>query len=121
MKILICGSRNWDNEKAIRRELMNLILGLAFVKDILIIHGAAKGADSQAGKLAQGMNLAVRAVPADWNKHGRAAGPIRNMEMLRMRPDQVWAFTEDLSKSRGTAHTVTHARKMGIPVTVFNS
>jgi len=58
--------------------------------------------------------------PADWDKHGKAAGPIRNTEMIEDgRPDVVIAFTYDLPSSKGTADTVKKAKKAHIPVFVY--
>jgi hypothetical protein len=112
--ILICGDRNWGNSQAIRREL-----GKLDPTDDVVIHGAARGADSIAGTDAAAMGFAVRSYPADWRRHGRAAGPIRNREMLQQRPDQVWAFHDDIHNSRGTADMLRIAKAAGIPTTLF--
>jgi hypothetical protein len=77
-----------------------------------IIHGGAKGADLFAGKWATMNGIKETAVPADWNKHGRAAGPIRNQLMLEMKPDGVVAFPG----GRGTADMANRAEKSGIKV-----
>lgn len=45
-------------------------------------HGACRGADTWAAASAKAMGLVVEAWPADWDKHGRSAGPIRNRSML---------------------------------------
>lgn len=86
-----------------------------------IIHGAAKGADSIAGRLAEkNKDFEVEAFPADWKQYGKAAGPIRNKQMLDSGLDLVFAFHNDLSKSKGTKHMVEICRKAGIPVGVFS-
>ena len=54
----------------------------------------------------------VNAKPADWKRHGRAAGPIRNGEMLKDRPDLVVAFPG----GKGTANMVTQATNAGIEI-----
>lgn len=58
--------------------------------------------------------------PADWNKYGKVAGPIRNSEMLKLHPDidLVLAFHDDLSESKGTRDMVHKAQKAGIEVWV---
>lgn len=57
-----------------------------------IIEGGATGADTIAGWWA-GVNQVTRTtVPANWKKHGKSAGPIRNQAMLALRPDLVIAF-----------------------------
>jgi hypothetical protein len=51
--------------------------------------------------------------PADWAKHGRAASPIRNQQMLdEGRPNLVVAFPG----GRGTADMVRRARSAGVEV-----
>lgn len=111
MKILICGSRDYKNIEAIK----NVINRLS-AEDI-VIHGCAKGADSIAGYLAKNKGLKVLEFPAQWDKYGKAAGPIRNKQMLdEGKPDEVYAFYADKSKSRGTKNMVKQSRKAGIPV-----
>jgi len=83
----------------------------------MLIHGAARGADSLAASWAIDTGLAefgeVLAFPADWNKHGVAAGPVRNQEMLDVgKPDLVVAF----AGGRGTEDMVRRAIKAGINV-----
>jgi hypothetical protein len=58
-----------------------------------IIHGAAAGADTLAGDWAAERGVPVRLFRANWEKHGRAAGPIRNRQMLdEGKPEIVIAF-----------------------------
>ena len=53
------------------------------------------------------------AFPAEWKKHGKAAGPIRNRKMLQDgKPDLVLAFPG----GRGTANMVELATDAGIRV-----
>jgi len=112
MIVLICGDRFWSDRQAIRRRLAQL------PKDTIILHGAASGADTIAGEEATKLGLTVKQFPANWNKHGRAAGPIRNRQMLDHKPNLVIAFHNDLSKSKGTKDTVQEAIKRGIPTYV---
>jgi hypothetical protein len=81
-----------------------------------IMHGDARGIDRTAGELADALGFFVEVYPADWERHGRRAGVVRNLEMLAKRPDLVLAFWD--GSSRGTKHTIDEARKRGIPVEV---
>jgi hypothetical protein len=110
MKVLVCGDRFWTDKDKIRARLAQLPAGT------IILHGAARGADSIAAGIAQSLGFEVRAFPADWNKHGKAAGPIRNREMLNEKPDLVIAFHPNLAQSKGTKDTVGEAKRRGIPV-----
>jgi hypothetical protein len=114
VRLLVCGDRNWTNVMAIHRELFVL------PRDTVIIHGAARGADSIAGAIALDLGMQVEEYPADWETLGKAAGVLRNQQMLDQgKPDRVYAFHSNLSESRGTADMVSRARSAGIPTTVL--
>lgn len=112
MKVLVCGDRNWTDKSKI------LEIISSWTNIILIIHGAARGADNLAGIVGKELNIPVQEFPANWNKYGKAAGPIRNLEMLKENPDLVLAFHSNISVSKGTAHTVREAKKLDIPVVI---
>jgi len=81
----------------------------------VIIHGDCRGADRLAGQAAEQLGLTVRAYPAQWDSHGRAAGPIRNQQMIdEEHPDLVIAFHDDLTKSKGTRDMLQRAKRSGI-------
>jgi len=51
--------------------------------------------------------------PADWSRHGKSAGPIRNRQMLiEGRPDIVVAFPG----GKGTANMIKQAVEAGVKV-----
>lgn len=114
MKVLVCGDRYWNNVPKIKERLAKLPEGT------LILHGCCRGADTLAGLAAMVLGLPIQTFPADWEKHGLAAGPIRNRQMLDEKPDLVIAFHPDLSKSKGTADTVREAEKRGIAVEIVS-
>lgn len=111
MKVLVCGDRNWKDWSKIRTRLVEL-------KPSSVITGGARGADTIAAISSSELGVPVQVFPANWSTYGRAAGPIRNREMLDQYPDLVLAFHSDLSKSKGTADCVREARKRGIKVEV---
>ena len=116
MRVLICGDRNWTDRKAIR----DFVSGLPFGS--VVIEGEAKGADSIARDVAGEQGFMVMPFPANWKLYGRAAGPIRNKQMLTEgKPDLVVAFHNDIDSSRGTANMVDQARKAGIETKVMTS
>jgi len=49
-----------------------------------LLHGGARGADRAIGRAAFQLGWSVEVLPADWRRHGRAAGPIRNRELLEL-------------------------------------
>lgn len=117
LRILVCGDRNWSDASAIMRELEKYASA-----NPVVIHGGARGADSLAGDTAYRLGLQTEVFIADWQSYGRAAGPIRNTQMLdKGEPDLVLAFHGDLNRSRGTRNMVEQAKRRGIPVSVFAS
>ena len=101
MRVLITGGRDFADRQLLFETLDRLHAARGFT---LVIHGAAKGADSLADEWAKERGIEVQARPADWKKHGRAAGPIRNQEMLKENPQLVVAFPG----GKGTANMVGH-------------
>ena len=61
----------------------------------------------------RGLNIELH--PADWHRHGRAAGPIRNAEMAA-EADALIAFWD--GQSRGTANMIKIAKDKGLQVAV---
>ena len=124
MKILVTGDRNWTDELKIFNTLMEIGFDYpvdgensSFNHDITLIEGEARGADTLARIAAEKLDWTVIKVPAEWNKYGKAAGPIRNQAMLDLDPDLVVAFHSDLENSRGTKDMVERAKKKGVKVT----
>ena len=111
MRVLICGSRSWADYDAIE------ILVKSFEKSTVVIQGMCRGADLMAKNAALKHELAVEDYPAEWERFGKSAGPIRNAQMLEEgAPDIVYAFHSDISRSKGTKDMVEKARAKGIPV-----
>ena len=120
MKILVCGDRDWSNEEYLEQVL--IALGTEYGVPYTIIQGGARGADTMAYYFAQRWNLPCETYRAEWTLYGRAAGAIRNREMLTDgKPDLVVAFHDDLENSKGTKNMVNIAHKAGVPVRVFTS
>lgn len=93
-----------------------------------VIEGGAAGIDMIAGSVATSECLPVHSFPADWKAHGRAAGPIRNTEMLRFLQERiaeghtgvVLAFHPHIEQSKGTRNMVKQARDAGLTVYVYD-
>jgi hypothetical protein len=114
MRLLVCGDRHWSDFKLV----VEVLDGFAnqYLWDVVVIHGAAAGADTMAGDWADVRDVPVEVYPAQWDRYGKAAGPIRNQEMLATGIDLVLAFHDDIRNSKGTKHMVNIARDAGIPV-----
>lgn len=106
MKLLICGGRDFDDVEFIITQLGRLHQNRQITE---LIHGAAKGADTICSLWAKEMDIPVRPFPADWKTHPRAAGPIRNQQMLTEgKPDALFAFPG----GKGTADMVNRSKKV---------
>ena len=112
MKLLVCGDRNWGSNLIIR-------MWLDYLNPSLVIEGESRGADLISRKVAEEMGIKVDPYPARWEEYGRAAGPIRNREMLDQNPDLVLAFHFDITQSKGTADTLFEAERRGISYAVI--
>lgn len=117
MKVLVCGSRTWRDQRKIEARLRQLPRGS------IVIHGQARGADTIAGTIAEALGFDVRAFPAEWRPLGRdgpvdyGAGKTRNLVMLDEQPELVLAFWD--RRSTGTKHTIDAALERGIAVEVI--
>lgn len=119
MRVLVCGGRDYNDYDYVRHVLYDFCdtHGLAdneykMPNGITIIHGGAKGADHLADQWAVVNWVPIEEYKADWDKHGKAAGPIRNQQMLDTGVDYVIAFPG----GRGTEHMKKIARKAGVSV-----
>lgn len=108
MRYLICGSRTFLDKERMRAVLVSRGFGPSDV----VITGGAKGADSLGHELAVELGCETEVYPADWNKYGKGAGPVRNQQMLdEGKPEFILAFVDrPLTESRGTADMVRRAK-----------
>lgn len=118
VRVLVTGSRSWTDREVIRQALASIpVVHRALTRNVTVVHGAARGADTIAAEEATKLGMAVEAHPADWERHGKAAGPIRNGEMVALGADVVLAFP--LGRSVGTRDCMRRAQRAGIAVINF--
>jgi predicted Rossmann-fold nucleotide-binding protein len=98
----------------------------------LLLHGGARGADAAIGRAAQQLGWSALVMPAQWQLHGRAAGPIRNRELLEQAVARAEAHSSPgyqasvlvvaFPGGAGTASLVQQARRMAsrspVPISV---
>jgi hypothetical protein len=113
-RLLVTGSRTWTDVRTIEQALA-VILD-RHPEGVLLVHGACpRGADAiAAAYAARTPGYQIEAHPADWRRHGRAAGYRRNAEMIALGADGCAAFIRD--NSPGSGHAIQLARAAGIPV-----
>lgn len=113
-RVLVCGGRDYTDQA--------MLFGVLDMEsehgpiNAIIQGDCPTGADRLARLWALSRNEHYDSYPADWQSHGRAAGPIRNQQMIdEGRPTKVFAFPG----GRGTADMVRRARAAGVPVFEF--
>ena len=87
-----------------------------------LLHGGARGADRTIGRAAFQLGWSVEVLPADWRRHGRAAGPIRNRKLLELAISRAEALSSAAAPASvlvvafpggaGTASLVREARRL---------
>jgi hypothetical protein len=75
-----------------------------------VVCGEARGADRVGKAWAIEHGIPVKSFPADWDKHGKRAGILRNEEMGRY-ADRLIAIWD--GKSRGTKHMIDFMQSLG--------
>lgn len=119
-RILITGSREWPKPAWVMDTLVEYMTeNLTEDVKFIVVQGEARGADLQAKDCAKALKEAGWPVtyerhPADWQKHGRRAGFLRNEKMVRLGADVCLAFI--LNDSRGATMCRDLAAKAGIPI-----
>ena len=119
--IIVTGSRDWTNGATIEKVVAALVQ--EFSTDIHIVHGAAKGADKHFAWYAYKHGIPtenIHAYPADWKQYGKAAGMIRNREMLDKYPDADLVVAFPLLTSIGTCGMINEARKRGFTIRIYD-
>ncbi|HVM91382.1 MAG TPA: DUF2493 domain-containing protein [Terriglobales bacterium] len=110
MKVIVCGGRDYQDRERVFSTLDSIH---AETPITVLIQGGAKGADDLAfrwGMQVKGGHMELLTVNAEWEKHGRRAGPIRNALMLEEKPDLVIAFPG----GRGTANMIRQTLDAGV-------
>lgn len=114
MKVIIAGSRYY---KPTDLELDHTLEESGF--DIyLLVCGMAPGVDQAALRWARKRDIPWSPFYADWSKHGKAAGPIRNREMAQL-ADALIAFRLD-GGTKGTDNMIYEAKLENLPIHIVN-
>jgi len=110
-KVIIAGSRDF-NDYEVLKQVCDTVL--KDIKNIEIVSGTARGADSLGEQYSKEKGYKLKQFPADWNTHKKAAGYIRNKQMAEY-ANMLIAFWDNSSK--GTKHMIDLAK--GNNLTVF--
>jgi hypothetical protein len=111
MRVLVCGGRDFKDRSMVYRGMDSLVRDNTPIS--VVITGGAGGADYFGRCWAEICDIDIMTFRADWERQGKAAGPIRNQRMIdEGKPDIVIAFPG----GRGTADMVRRAKAAGIEV-----
>lgn len=114
MKWIVAGGRDFTDWKLLRDALCLLCL-----PGDTILSGMARGADRLGVKWAhqqRRLRITLKKYPADWNKHGKSAGIIRNQQMAQ-EGDALIVFWD--GRSKGTRHMIEAATREGLNVHIY--
>ncbi len=118
-RLAITGSRAWDERDVVEWAIESILREQGWT-DMIVVHGGCRtGADAMADGYARSVGLDVEVFKADWQQYGRAAGPIRNRQMLLSGADELLAFIRN--NSTGASGTVEIAKELGIPYTIWRA
>ena len=92
-KVIIAGGRQFSDYELLKAKCDLFLQQKRVTHSIIIVSGTARGADSLGERYAHERGYAVEKYPADWEQHGKAAGPIRNAEMAE-NADALIAFSD---------------------------
>jgi hypothetical protein len=119
MRLVISGGRYFNDVALLWRTLDELHESVPGGIQLLVegasddVTGPYVGADYWGHEWALARQVPALRQRAEWKKHGKAAGPIRNGEMLtRYLPDRLVAFPG----GRGTADMISKAERAGVTV-----
>lgn len=116
LKIIVAGGRDFKNYTLLK-ETLDKLLRKRSPEEVEIVCGEAAGADSLGKKYAIEKGMDVASFPADWDGHGRAAGPIRNGQMADY-ATHCLCFWD--GRSKGTKNMINQAKQRNLKLLVIN-
>ena len=116
-RVIIAGSRSFCDYATLQAICDKILAQKRMTHTIVIISGTARGADTLGEKYANERGYTVERFSADWQRYGKAAGPIRN-RLMADNAEALIAFWD--GHSTGTKDMITEAKKKGMAVRIYN-
>lgn len=110
MKVIVAGSRILEDY-----DLVSSAIRESGFEITEVVSGCARGVDSVGIDYARRNNIPITKFPANWDKHGKSAGVIRNIQMAKYADGLVAVWD---GRSKGTGHMIRDAIKRGLKVYV---
>lgn len=114
LKVIVAGGRHFSDYELLKSKLLFFFQNYD-LKDIEIVSGTAKGADTLGERFAREFGCGIKRFVPDWDTYGNGAGYRRNAEMGNY-ADACVCFWD--GESRGTMHMINIAKKKGMKLKV---
>lgn len=101
--MIVTGGRDYSDQKKVDE-----VLDLLFPD--FVIEGGATGADSLVRNWCMRNKVQGKTYKADWDVHGKSAGPIRNRQMIEENPE---AIILAFPGGKGTQSCINIAKQLG--------
>jgi hypothetical protein len=111
-KFIVAGGRDFADYTYLSKNCLDII-----DEGDEIVSGGARGADLLGERFAKENGISIKRFPANWNLHGKSAGPIRNKQMAQY-ADGLICFWD--GESRGTKNMIDEATSRGLEIHIFN-
>lgn len=115
-KVIIAGSRSFADYEKLKSVCDSILPNLYSEPRISILSGTSSGSDSLGERYAKERGYTLNRYPADWKRYGKAAGPIRNRQMVKD-ADAAIVFWD--GQSRGTKNLIEEANRHGLKVWII--
>ena len=115
-KTIIAGGRDFMDYNLLKEKVNKILQEKKVTHKIVIISGCARGADTLGLRYATENAFDVEEYPANWDKYGKKAGYMRNVEMAE-NADALIAFWD--GKSKGTKHMIDIATERNLPIRII--
>lgn len=116
-KVIIAGTRDFADYELLREKCDAILSNRRQNSNIVIVSGTARGADRLGERYARERGYQILRFPADWDRDGNSAGPIRNAKMAD-NANALIAFWD--GHSRGTKNMIDTAASKGLMVRTIN-
>ena len=102
IRLLVFGSRDWTDRGLLERSIYDAAIIRGFSasgmgEEMVVVHGAARGADTMAADWATKFRVPTEPHPAEWERYGKSAGPRRNTTMAKLGADLAIGFFNGMS------------------------
>lgn len=114
IKLIVAGTRTFTDYQYVKDKIEDLLESKSLSsKEIEIITGGSRGVDTLAERWSRENNVTCTVIKAEWKRHGKKAGPMRNQVMAEI-GDILLAFWD--GKSRGTKDMIVKAKGKKIDI-----